>query len=130
MGEKYLIDTSAAIKYLNETFPATGHSFMNEVVDLESIISFVSQIELQVWNPPDPNELDVYYSFVAGSTIIGIYPDIIQQTIRIRKEYKLKLPDALIAATALTNDFTLLADNDADFKRVTGLKYINPMQLN
>ncbi len=102
---------------------------MNEVVDLESIISFVSQIELQVWNPPDPDEVDIYYAFVAASTITGINPDIIQETIRIRKEYKLKLPDAVIAATALVNNFTLLADNNADFKRVPGLKYINPMQL-
>jgi predicted nucleic acid-binding protein len=44
--------------------------------------------------------------------------------------HKLKLPDAIIAATAIDNNFTLIADNDADFKKVPGLKYINPMQIN
>ena len=129
MAERYLIDSSAAIKYLNKTFSVAGLSFMDEVVDRECIISFVSQIELQAWNPPDPDELDVYYSFVAGSTIVSIYPDIIKETIHIRKVHKLKLPDALIAASAVVNDFTLLADNDTDFKKVPGLKYINPMHL-
>ena len=99
-------------------------------MDTESIISFVSEIELQVWNPLNPDDADIYQSFVAGSFVIGINPGIIQQTISIRKMYKLKLPGALIAATAIDNDFTLIADNDGDFKKVPGLKYINPVQIN
>ncbi len=130
MAERYLIDSSAAIKYLNETFPAAGVLFMDEIVDTESIISFISEIELQVWNPDNPDDLSIYQSFVAGSLVIGIHAGIIQQTIVIRKTYKLKLPDALIAATAIDNNFTLIADNDADFKKVPGLKYINPVQIN
>ena len=129
MAEQYLIDSSAAIKYLNETLPEAGLSFMDGVVDTECIISFVSEIELQVWNPPDPDDVHIYSAFVAGSVVTGISPGIIQETIRIRKVVKLKLPDALIAATAIGNDFTLIADNDADFKKVPGLKYINPAQL-
>ena len=33
----------------------------------------------------------------------------------------------MIAATAIVYDFTLIADNDADFKKVSGLKYLNPL---
>ena len=51
MAERYLTDSSAAIKYLNETFAAAGVLFMDEIVDTESIISFISEIKLQVWNP-------------------------------------------------------------------------------
>ncbi|MGH7237295.1 MAG: hypothetical protein ACREGF_02055 [Candidatus Saccharimonadales bacterium] len=32
-----------------------------------------------------------------------------------------------IAATAIVNDFTLIANNDKDVKRVRELKYFNPM---
>ena len=32
----------------------------------------------------------------------------------------------MIAATAITNDMTLISDNDKDFKRVSQLKYLNP----
>ena len=51
MGEKYLIDTSGVIKYLTETFPLKGLLFMDEILNKESVISFISEIELQVWNP-------------------------------------------------------------------------------
>ena len=130
MGERYLIDTSGVIKYLNESFPLAGLLFMDEIIDKESIISFISEIELQVWNPQDPDDLKIYQSFVSQSTIVGIQEGLIQETIRIRKSYNLKLPDALIAATALINDMILIADNDKDFLIVPELKYINPQRLN
>jgi predicted nucleic acid-binding protein len=129
MGEKYLIDTSGVIKYLNESFPFSGLTFMDGIIDKESIISFISQIELQVWNPQNSDDLKIYQSFVSQSTIIGINDIIIEETIRIRKLYKLKLPDALIVATALINDMILVADNDKDFLLVPELKYINPQRF-
>lgn len=128
MAERYLIDTSGVTKYLNETFPNSGLAFKDEVVDSECLISFITEIELQVWNPPNPDDVKVYKSFVTQSKILGISNDTIQETIRIRQSYSLKLPDALIAATALINDFTLIADNDKDFTRVPRLKYMNPMK--
>jgi predicted nucleic acid-binding protein len=126
MATRYLIDTSAIIKYLNQTFPQQAVNFINEIVDSESNISFISQIELQVWNPSDPKDIQVYFQFVQSSNIFGISDEIIASTILIRKNYKLKLADALIAATAIVNDLTLLADNDKDFLKVPGLNYINP----
>ena len=85
MAERYLIDTSCVIKYLNGTFPIEGQSFLNEILDNESIISFISEIELQVWNPSNPDDLQIYQSFVFKSTIIGIQEGLIPKTIRIRK---------------------------------------------
>lgn len=126
MAERFLIDTSAVIKYLNETFPIDGLSFIDKIVDNESIISFVTEIELQVWNPSNQDTLSIYQIFISNSTVIGINDSIIQETIRIRKSFKIKLPDALIAATAIINNLTLLADNDKDFKKVPELKYLNP----
>jgi len=54
---------------------------------------------------------------------------LISETIRIRKESKVKLPDAFIAATSIIHDLTLIADNDKDFLKVPGLKYVNPTSL-
>lgn len=129
MAERYLIDTSAVIKYLNQTFPSPGLSFIDETVDAECIISFITEIELQAWNPINPEDLAVYQLFVANSAIIGINDEIIRETIRIRKSHKLKIPDAIIAATAIINNLILLADNNKDFLAVKGLKYINPASL-
>lgn len=129
MAQRYLIDTCAVIKYLTVIFPPKGISFMDYIVDEESVLSFISEIELQVWNPPDPADMVIYTEFIAESHIITVEDAIIKKTIDIRKNQKLKIPDAIIAATAMVNDFTLVSDNDKDFTKVPGLKYINPASM-
>lgn len=126
MGTQYLIDTSAVIKYLNGTLPTKGITFLDDILDQESCISFITEIELQVWNPKNPDDLEIYKNFVDLSRVMGLEQKIIDLTIAIRKNYGLKLPDALIAATALTKKRILIADNDKDFRRVPQLKYVNP----
>jgi hypothetical protein len=46
VGEGYLIDTSAVIKYLAKVLPPKGTSFVDGIVDHQSTISFISEIEL------------------------------------------------------------------------------------
>jgi predicted nucleic acid-binding protein len=129
MGTQFLIDTSAVIKYINSTFSEKGMVFIDGFINSNRMISFVSEIELQSWNPANPDDVIVYQQFIAESNITGINAGIIAETIEIRKKYKLKLPDAIIAATSLQLDLTLVADNDQDFMKVPSLKYVNPRTL-
>ena len=55
--------------------------------------------------------------------------DIKLKTGEIRKKNKIKLPDAIIAATALVNDLTLLSRNTKDFIKIKDLKLIDPHKL-
>ncbi|MBS1579203.1 MAG: PIN domain-containing protein [Bacteroidetes bacterium] len=126
MAERYLMDTSAVIKYLNQTFSSKAIRFIDKVIDESCNISFISEIELQSWQPPNEDDLNVYKQFITVSTIFNIDKNITATTIEIRKKYKIKIADAIIAATALTNSFTLIADNDKDFLKVANLKYLNP----
>ncbi|MDR1220966.1 MAG: PIN domain-containing protein [Treponema sp.] len=41
----------------------------------------------------------------------------------------MKLPDAIIAATALTENFALVTRNNDDFKNIAGLELLNPWEL-
>lgn len=129
MATEYLIDTSAAIKYLNQSLTANSIAFIDSFIDADCTISFISEIELQVWSPPNPAGLIIYKQFVLQSNKIGINSEIISETISIRKNYRLKIADAIITATAIKLDITLMADNDKDFGRVEGLKYINVRKL-
>ena len=51
---------------------------------------------------------------------------IIEKTIEIRKSYRIKLPDAIIAATAFVHNLTLLTRNISDYKNIEELSVINP----
>jgi len=57
---------------------------------------------------------------------LNINDDIIEKTIELRKTYKTKLPDAIIAATAIAYGLTLITRNIKDFKGVQGLDVLNP----
>ena len=50
----------------------------------------------------------------------------VQQTIRLRQQLRIKLPDAIIAATALTHGLPLLTRNTSDFGAVPGMLVLNP----
>ena len=130
MGDKYLIDTSAVIKYLSNVLPKKGATFVDQIVDGQCTISFISEIELQVWESPKKEDILVFLDFIKASDIIIVNHDIIQKTIEIRKKFRLKLPDAVIAATAMVYGLTLISDNDKDFVKVAGMKYVNPMKIN
>jgi predicted nucleic acid-binding protein len=51
---------------------------------------------------------------------------VVEQAIEIRKATRIKIPDALIAATAIVREAELVTRNAMDFKSVGRLKMINP----
>lgn len=124
MGEAYLLDTSAVSKYLRGVLPDQAADFIDNVLIVPAKISVVARIELEVYNPPTKTERDQFLAFVREATVIDLSELIIQQTVQLRRHYKgLKLPDAIIAATAIVNNLTLLSTNDSDFNRVSNLSY-------
>jgi len=48
------------------------------------------------------------------------------KTADLRKKHVIKLPDAIIAATALIYELALISRNVSDFKNIEGLQLINP----
>jgi predicted nucleic acid-binding protein len=89
-------------------------------------LSVISEIELLGFNTATEQEALVVATFVTGTTVIPLTRAIVLKTIDIRKMRKIKLPDAIIAATALVYDLTLISRNDGDFKKIAGLNYLNP----
>ncbi|HJH27891.1 MAG TPA: hypothetical protein C5S37_14280 [Methanophagales archaeon] len=66
------------------------------------------------------------YHFADTINVISLSNEIGDLTVDIRRESKIKLPDAVIAATALNNDLILVTRNDKDFKDVKELEVYNP----
>jgi predicted nucleic acid-binding protein len=59
---------------------------------------------------------------------VKISEEIVSTAIRIRREKSIKLPDAVIAATCLVYNFTLVTRNQRDFKGIDRLNIYNPFK--
>jgi len=127
MGIKYLWDTNTAIYYLQQQFPPKADKFIDEaLIDSRPAISVITEIELLCWKTATEEDLNILRNFIDFVQIFQLEKDIKLKTAEIRKTTRVKLPDAIIAATALSFDLTLLTNNTSDFKNIEGLKLINP----
>lgn len=126
--ERFLIDTNVVSDYFSASLPANGLQFMDSVIDDVPKLSVITQIELLCWKTDVSKEQSIK-EFISESEILEITPDVIQHCVEIRRNKKIKTPDAIIGATAIANNYTLISNNDKDFEGIEGLKYINPYNI-
>ena len=124
----HLLDTNVVIDFLAGKLPPKGTSFMNTVVNTQPIMSIITKIELLGFNGTAA-AMELTEDFVSVSTLLDISPEVVDKTIILRRQFKIKLPDALIAATALVHDLTLISRNYDDFKRITGLTVLDAHRI-
>lgn len=63
---------------------------------------------------------------VASMVELEMNEAVIQRAIALRRQRKISLADAIIAATALVHELPLVTRNVEDFKHISGLEIINP----
>ena len=127
MGTTYLLDTNTIIYFLDGLMPEKSLDFVEENLDeMGSFLSIISKIELLGWQTPNAKAIKKVEQFVNDSEVIMLTNEIAEKAIELKRNQKIKLPDAVIAATAIVNDFTLISRNDDDFRKILGLKYLNP----
>ena len=125
MGQKYLIDTNILIDAQMMRLPNQGLNFLAKAINDNFIISFITLIEYLGYK----NISKASEEFISMANVIETDKVIIQTCIDLRKNYKIKLPDAIIAATALTRNLTLVTANEKDFTIIQNLIVINPHSL-
>ena len=129
MGAKYLIDTNTIIELLTQLLPPAGGAWVDGLMLRdEHAISVINWIELLV-NPQSAQEKAVLELFIASSPVLPLDADVVRQTILLRQQYRTKLPDAIVAATALVHGLVLVSRNTGDFQKMTGLVVINPHDI-
>ncbi len=125
---EYLIDTNSVIDYLGNKLPSSGKDLMDLIIDKKPIVSVISKIEVLGYNSPKEH-YKVLEEFISDCTILNLNEEVVNVCIEIRKKYKTKLPDALIAATAIVHDLVLITRNISDFKNINELKTIDPHHI-
>ena len=107
-GNNILLDTNAIIYFLNGKF----------LLDNEYNIftSIISEIELLCYPKITSKEENIIKDFLNSINIINLDNYIKNETILIKKEISIKLPDAIILATAKTNNLILLTQDEGILK--------------
>lgn len=117
-GTDILIDTNICIYLLN------GDAKLANLLQDQSIhISFITEIELFAYHGNTTASVNILNAFINSVTVLDVTNDIKQKTIDIRKSYKLKLPDSIIAASALTKNLPFVT-SDKGFGKVSNLDLV------
>ena len=127
MAVNYLLDTNIVIYYLQQQLNASAEVFIDDILIVSRpIISAITEIEIMCWKTATDKDIIILKNFIDDSLVYELDRSIKDKTIEIRRKYAIKLPDAVIAATALVNNLTLVSRNIKDFQNIDKLKTVNP----
>ena len=129
MGQRYLLDSNTVIDYIAQLHPDNAMLFLNQIIDEEINVSVITKIEVLSFDPDKDDNYPILVDFFEAANLIDLSSDIVNKTIQIRQKQKIKLPDAVIAATALANGLILISRNTKDFKNFQGLEVIDPFNI-
>ena len=112
-GKRYLLDTNAVIQLL-----AGNPSLRKMMEDSDFLaISVISTLEFLSYPDLTEDEKIAFYELLEVLTVFDLTASddaLIQEAVSMRIDGGLKLPDAVIAATALVNDCEVIT-NDVHF---------------
>lgn len=118
-GNNLLIDSNIILYLLNG-----DRALAQFLSDKRLYVSVISEIETLSYPPLTPNDISVIHNFFQELTIIELTSEIKQKSIEVHRNYRLKLPDAIIAATALYYSFPLFSA-DSIFERIEPLNFLH-----
>ncbi|MBX2946318.1 MAG: type II toxin-antitoxin system VapC family toxin [Cyclobacteriaceae bacterium] len=111
-------DTNIAIYLLS------GDEHLAELLQgMDTKLSFITELELLSKPNITPGETVKTKAFINQCTVVDISPAIKKKVIEIRLKMKIKLPDAIIAASAITLGLPIITA-DKQFEKIPGLSAI------
>lgn len=113
-----VLDTNVVLYFL-------GGRLTNPLPSGQYFVSVITEIELLSYPSLSSDEEVQIRDFLAKLTVVELESNIKDLAITFRKQYKLRLPDAIIAATAQVLNATLFT-NDV---RLTNLTEINTQSV-
>jgi predicted nucleic acid-binding protein len=117
----YLLDTNFVINYFKGIFSDDAAKFTDSVINDLTYVSVITRMELLSLQSLKPKDEEVIKEFIFDSTVFSLEENIITKTILLRRTNKIKLPDAIIAATAIVHNLQLITHNLKDFKNIPEL---------
>ena len=117
-GDKIFIDTNIAIYLLD------GDRSLAEILHGKKIyISFITQLELLSFKNLSSKDISKIKLMLNNFVITDINNHIKELVIELRRKYIIKLPDCIVASTAVYHDIPIIT-SDKDFKKVDEVNLI------
>jgi predicted nucleic acid-binding protein len=108
--------------------PAKGSDFVENLFNSQFLISVVTKIEVLGYNDL-PRKMSAMSNFVSLSETLPLNETVTEKTIELKRSRKMKLGDAIIAATAIVDNLVLITRNVDDFKFIPSLTVLNPYEI-
>lgn len=121
----YTLDTNAILYYLKDD-PHTVSSLRKIFTqNVPLYVSAITELELFAFSNLSATEEAVIEELLTTVAVFAVDSHIARLAAFIRRQYRLKLPDSSIAATAMFTVSTLLTRNTRGFQRVPRLSLLN-----
>ena len=114
-GIDFLADTNAVVYLLS------GNNCMKPFLQKTVAVSVISYMELLSFPSITDDEEKRIRQFLSICDLIQIDKQVMEKTIELRRRHKIKLPDAIIAATAIIHNIPLITA-DTGFCKIDCLK--------
>lgn len=99
------------------------------VLDPDNAISAITQLEVLGFHGISESE-ETFCSYVFKILqSLSVDSAVLSKAIELRKKYKMKLGDSIVAATALIDNREIYTRNVGDFIRIPQLIVVNPIIL-
>lgn len=124
---EYLIDTNILIYHTKGSQHTIA--FITDLINKHAFnISILTKIEFLGWDKHTPDGYEKCKRLLDRATIYSLDDTIADKTIELKRKLNIKLADAIIAATAISNNLKLLTRNVDDFKMIDEIEVINPFE--
>lgn len=117
-GNNIFLDTNIILYLLS------GDITLADLLQNKTIyISFITELELLGYKGINKEELVQVEDFLAAVSIVDINSEIKRNAISLRRTYSIKLPDAIVAATAHYLNLPLMT-SDKDLAKLSGINIL------
>ena len=120
----YTLDTNTIIYYLDEE--PTVVPLLEPILgqDMAIFVSVVTELELLSHPGLTEEDMAVIQQLLTSVIIFPLESRLAQLAGALRRQYHLKTPDSVVAATALLTHTTLVTRNIRDFQGIDGLSLL------
>ncbi len=126
--ENWVFDTNILIYHLNDCLGDEAEQLLEKAFESGVYISVVTRIEVLGWTEHTIASLTNAEDLLKRINEQPLNDEIVKLCIQLRQTLPLKVPDAIIAATALYLDMPLMTRNIKDFQKIPNLKLFNPFE--